>query len=79
VSTVFVFFTNYMMSAVVPTNIKSVVACFVFYFAFYYAFYFDGEFVRLSRGVLLFFLVLIMFFVTVFVAELFVFVGCTTE
>jgi hypothetical protein len=30
---------------------------------------------RLSRGALLFFLVLMMFFVT----EFFVFVGCTTE
>jgi hypothetical protein len=49
------------------------------------------RFMRLSRGALLFFLVLVLFFVlffvtvfvlffvTVFVTQFFVFVGCTTE
>ena len=36
------------------------------------------RFIRLSRGALLFFLVL-MFFVMFFVTEFFVFVGCTSE
>ena len=37
------------------------------------------RFIRLSRGALLFFLVLMMLFVTVFVTQFFVFVGFTTK
>jgi hypothetical protein len=75
VSTVFVFFTTFMMPAAVPANIKSVVARFMLYCA-------DGSYGSVAVP-FLFFLVLMMLFVTVFVmlfvTQFFVFVGFTTE
>lgn len=68
---VFMFLTTFMMSAVVPGNIKSIVARIMLYCV--------HRLGRLSRGVRLFFSVLMIFFVMFFLTEFFVFVSLTTE
>jgi hypothetical protein len=83
VSTVFVFFTTFMMPAAVPANIKSVVARFMLYCA-------DGSYgsvavpflfflVLMMLFVTVFVMLFVMLFVTVFVTQFFVFVGFTTK